>query len=524
MVPTISIYTTAGVRPDNEDTVYPLTGAAQSDVFIVADGLGGHQDGKAASQLACDTIASILTTQDPTYFTINSHGKSEEEIYKDFLTGAVRQAAAMVKQRADQVGSDMSTTALVALLHAQTVYLAHVGDCALFRCQKGQPPQKLTREQRMGKRLTQVLGPQDGMRVSPQVLSFPFDAYSALVMGSDGFWESLDAAHIGQILETCPPQKAAESIGRAALDANSLDNVSVIVVIGEAFYSERPLQKPASQEDKEPAFHPEAVIMNTEKTVDRLSGAELVPQEAKTSQGAYQREIDELMEVNEEFLAQNDRLNKELSSREKELFLRETEVSERDQEQSLKETELLRKDQELLLRETELLNRDSDLSLRETELLKRNQELSHQETDLANTAKELSIRETELANKDQELSSQQTALLNEKQELNLRETELANREQVLLTREKELSEKQIELSNKEKDLQSVQTPDKNERRFTEIITQAFFAVCRKYPKIFAEVLTADNVNIYYKYAMDNGILKAPKAAANNPDGPEKLQS
>ena len=55
-----SVFTAQGVREVNEDALYPEPGQPAGDLFIVADGLGGHADGLAASRLACRTVREIL--------------------------------------------------------------------------------------------------------------------------------------------------------------------------------------------------------------------------------------------------------------------------------------------------------------------------------------------------------------------------------------------------------------------------------------------------------------------------------
>jgi serine/threonine protein phosphatase PrpC len=229
-----SSFTTPGSREQNEDSIYPEPGQAVSGLFIVADGLGGHADGKIASELACSTMRQIIESEDPASFVLGGHRMGEQELMEAFLSDAVRQAGAAVRHTARQRSSDMGSTLLAVLLKDGHGYCAHIGDCALFVSEKGEnPPTKLTSEHRRGASLTRSLGAQE--QVTPDVLSFEFGEDSLLVMGCDGFWESVPVDRIGQLAAGIPPLWMAEELAQAALDAGSQDNVSVIVVAGDGF-------------------------------------------------------------------------------------------------------------------------------------------------------------------------------------------------------------------------------------------------------------------------------------------------
>jgi protein phosphatase len=230
----VSHFSTQGARDHNEDTIYPEPGQAQGDLFIIADGMGGHSDGKIASGLACDSLRRIIEREDPATFVLGGHRMSEKELMEAFLSDAVRQAGAVVWHESRQRGSDMGSTVLAVLLKDGRGHCAHIGDGALFVSEDGQlPPVKLTTEHRRGSNLTRSLGAQE--QVTPDVFSFTFTDESALVMGCDGFWEHVTPEHIGQLLVERPPFCVAAELGRAALEAGSSDNVSVIVVEGESF-------------------------------------------------------------------------------------------------------------------------------------------------------------------------------------------------------------------------------------------------------------------------------------------------
>ena len=226
---TCSVYTNPGQRPQNEDTVF-----AEDYVFIVADGLGGHSDGKVASDLAVRTLSQILCKEDPAVFVIGGQRMEEAELMEAFLMDAIRQAGAVVLQEARKRGSDMATTVTAVIVKGKKAYCAHVGDCALLVSEDGNlPPVRRTVEHRRGASLYRTLGSNE--QVTPDVLEFSPDSHGLFLLGCDGFWEHVDGSELSKIIEETPDYLLAERLGEAALKNGSPDNVSVIAVVGEDF-------------------------------------------------------------------------------------------------------------------------------------------------------------------------------------------------------------------------------------------------------------------------------------------------
>jgi serine/threonine protein phosphatase PrpC len=228
---TCSVYSSPGLRPQNEDTVF-----AEGNVFIVADGLGGHSDGKVASELAVKTINQILCNEDPAVFVIGGQRMEEDELMEAFLMDAIRQAGAVVLQEARKRGTDMATTITAVIVKGEKAYCAHVGDCALFVSEDGSlPPVRRTVEHRRGASLNRTLGSVE--QITPDVVVFYPHPQGLFLLGCDGFWEHVDELQINKIIEETPDYLLAERLGEAALKNGSPDNVSVIAVIGEGFTS-----------------------------------------------------------------------------------------------------------------------------------------------------------------------------------------------------------------------------------------------------------------------------------------------
>ena len=110
----VAIATNPGkVRQRNEDSC-----GTKGDIFIVADGMGGHQAGDVASTVAVDRI---LAKYNPTM--------SLEEV-KDLIIGTNNEVFQMAENDSNYNG--MGTTVSVLVLKEKQYYLLHVGDSRIY--------------------------------------------------------------------------------------------------------------------------------------------------------------------------------------------------------------------------------------------------------------------------------------------------------------------------------------------------------------------------------------------------------
>lgn len=133
-------------REHNEDSFVVLK---EHDLYIVADGMGGHRAGDVASRLATETISEFFksTANDdvtwPFHFDTNL---SEEE--NRLLTG-IRVANRQIFERSarSREYQGMGTTVVGAMFspRKQRMYIGHVGDSRCYRIREGQIRQ-LTRD------------------------------------------------------------------------------------------------------------------------------------------------------------------------------------------------------------------------------------------------------------------------------------------------------------------------------------------------------------------------------------------
>lgn len=133
-------------REHNEDSFIVLK---EYDLFVVADGMGGHRAGDVASKLATDTISEFFrstASEDVTWPFHFDQNLSEEE--NRLLTG-IRVANKQIFDRSTRSRDchGMGTTVVGAMYSPRRnrMYIGHVGDSRCYRVRSGQIAQ-LTRD------------------------------------------------------------------------------------------------------------------------------------------------------------------------------------------------------------------------------------------------------------------------------------------------------------------------------------------------------------------------------------------
>ncbi len=125
-------------REHNEDNFVVV---AQHDLFVVADGMGGHQAGDVASRMAIEAIPRFFETaadEDVTWPFAFDPSLSEEE--NRLVTGvrlANQQIVELGNSSSEHQG--MGTTVVASLFSPRRsrLYIAHVGDSRAYRIRNG---------------------------------------------------------------------------------------------------------------------------------------------------------------------------------------------------------------------------------------------------------------------------------------------------------------------------------------------------------------------------------------------------
>ncbi len=114
-----------GQRANQEDCIYPADGEAmeQDRLFILCDGMGGHEHGEVASQSVCQSLSAYLLQH-----TFEGEGVSDET-----LSDALKYANGELDKLA--IAGDtrqMGTTLTLLWFHAKGCTAAHIGDSRIY--------------------------------------------------------------------------------------------------------------------------------------------------------------------------------------------------------------------------------------------------------------------------------------------------------------------------------------------------------------------------------------------------------
>jgi protein phosphatase len=114
-----------GQRENQEDTIFPNAGQATADdrLFILCDGMGGHQSGEVASQIVCRELCRFIT----------DHAQPGVPFTDDNLREAMHKMYDALDARDDNTSErKMGTTLVLLYFHAGGLTAAHLGDSRYY--------------------------------------------------------------------------------------------------------------------------------------------------------------------------------------------------------------------------------------------------------------------------------------------------------------------------------------------------------------------------------------------------------
>ena len=238
-------------RDHNEDALFTAASvlaegesASNFGIFIVADGMGGHEYGEVASGMAARAMGDYLLRHlYPPFLNIDSD--SQGDSLQEIMEHGVMEAQQAVLRSAPGGG----TTLTAAFVLGDQVTLAHVGDSRAYFIYPDGRIQAMTQDHSLVRRLVELnqiteeqaathprrnvlyraLGQNEPFHPDINTHLMPRPGY--LLLCSDGLWGVVPEMDIFRIVTTAPNlSMACHDLIEAANAAGGPDNITAVLV------------------------------------------------------------------------------------------------------------------------------------------------------------------------------------------------------------------------------------------------------------------------------------------------------
>jgi serine/threonine protein phosphatase PrpC len=266
-----------GRRDNNEDSFRVCDDLG---LFLVADGMGGHDGGEVASRVVADTVTRCFQTPptNPAMSLDEAYETPTQPTATAFLDAATRtersrrgsgpvatrkhleldkkldRAIRLAQHEIETLATgdrdlhEMGTTLAALFIEDAFAVVAHVGDSRVYRLRGGELEQ-LTEDHsfvselraagawailehttpQMAAMVTRCLAP--NANYEPDIEIHPVEPGDVFLLCSDGLSDVLHPRHIGAVLRDFEdPQEASKELVRQAYRVGSQDNITALVV------------------------------------------------------------------------------------------------------------------------------------------------------------------------------------------------------------------------------------------------------------------------------------------------------
>ena len=222
-------------------------------VYIVADGMGGHDNGQLASRMTINAIAQRMTRELLLSPLENEKdgvpaSQPDEEDLVNLLHDAIEEANTALCEVNTRNKTDMGSTLTGFMIVGQHAYIVNVGDSRTYMVRGGQIYQLTTDHSLVGQLVASGLIEPDDVYTHPQRSQIyrslgdkpntPIDIFKQqlhpgdkLLACCDGLWEMVRNPQIEGVLNTTPdPQTACQQLIDLANENGGEDNITAVIV------------------------------------------------------------------------------------------------------------------------------------------------------------------------------------------------------------------------------------------------------------------------------------------------------
>ncbi|MEP6774033.1 MAG: PP2C family serine/threonine-protein phosphatase [Chloroflexota bacterium] len=246
------------VRKINEDSVLTLEATVMEHegnlpvgLYVVSDGMGGHQSGEVASSIAARTVGALVNSSLIGPLVSGDPVARDPNTCAHLLRQAVLEANRRISDLARERHSDLGTTTVAGLLIGNQLTVVNVGDSRAYLYRDGQLT-VLTRDHSLVMQLVlagqialediythprrneiyRALGDSRLGETEIDVYRYKLRPGDGLLLCSDGLWDFVRDPEIAAIVgvESNDPQTIANSLVDMANSRGGEDNISVVYV------------------------------------------------------------------------------------------------------------------------------------------------------------------------------------------------------------------------------------------------------------------------------------------------------
>ncbi len=208
-------------------------------LYVLADGMGGHQKGEVASAVTVQAVPSEYYASIPAL-----RGNNTEEAIVEALSNAIAKANIKVMDATEGGG----TTVVSAVLYGDQLVMMNVGDSRAYLLRNGElrlisrDHSLVSRLVEMGKItakealshprrnvLYQALG--QGSDLEIHIFTEKLQLNDTIILCSDGLWGEITEDDIKKVLKSSvSPRAAVKMLVDMANEAGGPDNITVIII------------------------------------------------------------------------------------------------------------------------------------------------------------------------------------------------------------------------------------------------------------------------------------------------------
>ena len=229
------------VRENNEDGFGMM---AEAGLFMVADGMGGHNGGEVASRTAIDTLIGHFDRQ--TLARIQGNPAAIRHALVKGFDAANETVSRLAKNDPELEG--MGCTLVCAMIDGRTLHTCHVGDARCYLMPPEGGLKQITTDHSTMVEMQAALESEETMPEMPtrnvvtRVIGYPFpeppeyhataiSPGSRILLCSDGLWSMLDPDEMAALIrDAASPKEACEALVNAANQAGGADNITALTV------------------------------------------------------------------------------------------------------------------------------------------------------------------------------------------------------------------------------------------------------------------------------------------------------